>query len=232
MAATGQTVILGGLITQSKSLLHRQVPLLGDIPLVGYLFRFDSEADERTELLIIMTPHVIRKEDDLAWLKQVESSRMSWCLADVYKLHGPGGPNGLGLASGGTPVVFPDLYPGSPEAIPTPTPATPTPATPTPATGPGVPPRGTMSPSLEPPAPGIMPPAPNTVSPPKLEPITPPPPRPGIQQGSSRRTFEPMPADEERNDTSPSGVRRADYYGEPAGGAVRTSATRPLPPVR
>jgi type II secretion system protein D len=232
MAATGQTVILGGLITQSKSLLHRQVPLLGDIPLVGYLFRFDSEADERTELLIIMTPHVIRKEDDLAWLKQVESSRMSWCLADVYKLHGPGGPNGLGLASGGTPVVFPDLYPGSPEAIPTPTPATPMPATPTPATGPGVPPRGTMSPALEPPAPGITPPPPRSVSPPKLEPITPPPPRPGIQQGSSRRTFEPTPADEERNDTSPSGVRRADYYGEPAGGAVRASATRPLPPVR
>jgi general secretion pathway protein D len=209
------------------------VPLLGDIPLVGYLFSFDSEADERTELLIIMTPHVIRKDDDLAVLKQVESSRMSWCLADVYKLHGPGGPNGLGLASGGTPVIFPDLYPGSPEAIPMPTPATP------PAAPPVGPPVMPLSPSLRPPAPGEIPAAPNIPGAPipKLEPILPEP-TAGLNpaarqafQGSSRRTFVPAPADDERNNSAPSGVRRADYYGEPASGAVRASAIRPLPPV-
>jgi type II secretion system protein D len=217
MAATGQTVILGGLITQSKSLLHRQVPLLGDIPLVGHLFRFDSEADERTELLIIMTPHVIRKDEDLAWLKQVESSRMSWCLADVYKLHGPGGPNGLGLASAGTPVIYPDLYPGSPEAIPSPTSKSPTPA---------VPPGSSAPMQLQPPA-SKTPPIPPR---PQLEPITPPPPEPQIR-GSSRRTFVPTPAEGEPNSAPPSGVRRADYIGEPGVGAVRANAVRPLPPV-
>jgi general secretion pathway protein D len=119
MAASGQTVILGGLITKRLSRVHRQVPWVGDLPYVGRLFSFDSEQDERTELMIIMTPHVIRREADNDLLKQVEGARMSWCMADVYRIHGPGGPRGLGLGNGDEiPVFYPDDNPVAPEVVP------------------------------------------------------------------------------------------------------------------
>jgi hypothetical protein len=119
MAASGQTVILGGLITKRTSMIHRQLPWVGDLPYIGRAFGFDSEQDERTELMIIMTPHVIRKESDNDLVKQVEAARMSWCLADVYRLHGPGGPKGLGLGPGEeVPVYYPDENPAAPEEMP------------------------------------------------------------------------------------------------------------------
>jgi general secretion pathway protein D len=121
MAASGQTVILGGLITKRLSRVHRQVPWIGDLPYVGRLFSFDSEQDERTELMVIMTPHVVRRESDNDLIKQVEGSRMSWCMADVYRIHGPGGPRGLGLGNGDeVPVFYPDENPVAPEGIPAP----------------------------------------------------------------------------------------------------------------
>jgi hypothetical protein len=55
------------------------------------LFRYDLEAVQRTELLIIMTPRIVRTEADADRVKQAEAARMSWCLADVKRLHGDPG---------------------------------------------------------------------------------------------------------------------------------------------
>ncbi len=90
-AVSGQTVILSGLITKEENSLHRRVPILADIPLLGDLFRFDSVSTTRKELLIVLTPHVIRNRFESEMLKQVESARMNWCLSDVVNLHGPAG---------------------------------------------------------------------------------------------------------------------------------------------
>lgn len=87
-AADGETIILGGLISRSTRTLHRQVPWLGDIPIIKYLFSYDYNSIQRTELLIIMTPHVIRSSGDMERLKQAEFARMSWCEADIFDLHG------------------------------------------------------------------------------------------------------------------------------------------------
>lgn len=87
-AADGETIILGGLITKSRRQVNRKVPYLGDLPLLRHLFRFDSLTTQRTELLIILTPHIIRTPADAERLKQVEMARMSWCAADVFDLHG------------------------------------------------------------------------------------------------------------------------------------------------
>lgn len=87
-AADGETIILGGLITNSQREIHRKVPLLGDIPVLKYLFRFDSFVDRRTELLIILTPRIVRSAEDADRLKQIELARMNWCAADVVELHG------------------------------------------------------------------------------------------------------------------------------------------------
>ncbi|WDQ15709.1 secretin N-terminal domain-containing protein [Rhodopirellula sp. P2] len=87
-AADGETIVLGGLISTKKKEHHRKVPYLGDIPLLKHLFRFDSVSNTRAELLIILTPHIVRSEADMERLKQTEMARMSWCACDVFNLHG------------------------------------------------------------------------------------------------------------------------------------------------
>ena len=112
-AANGQTIVLGGLLTKAKSETHRRVPLLADIPILGHLFRYDNVQSRRTELLIIMTPHVLRTREDAELFKQIEASRMSWCLADVIKMHGESGLRGRHAewTDAETTVIYPDMTP-------------------------------------------------------------------------------------------------------------------------
>jgi type II secretion system protein D len=56
----GQTVVIGGLISDRFERVDRKIPLLGDIPIVGALFRQFKENSSKTELLIVLTPHVVR----------------------------------------------------------------------------------------------------------------------------------------------------------------------------
>ena len=87
-AATGETIVLGGLITKSNSVTQRSVPYLSSIPVLGDLFKYDSKSNRRSELVLILTPHIIHGPEDNERIKQVEMARMSWCMADVYDLHG------------------------------------------------------------------------------------------------------------------------------------------------
>jgi hypothetical protein len=110
---SGQTAVFSGLVSRDQILLSRGVPILSDLPILGNLFRFDSADEEVQELLIIMTPHVIRTDEDLARLTAMEMSRMSWCLADVIQMHGdPGLVGAHGLWHGSEiPTVYPDGEP-------------------------------------------------------------------------------------------------------------------------
>jgi general secretion pathway protein D len=112
-AMSGQTVVLSGLLTKRDEALHRRVPLLADIPLVGALFRFDSSRQVRTELLIVLTPQVIRSRLQSDRLKQVESARMNWCLSDVVELHGPAGLRSRNDMMGAAQAdeVYPNMTP-------------------------------------------------------------------------------------------------------------------------
>ena len=56
---SGQTVVIGGLISNSKSTATSKVPFLGDIPILGALFRSTGKAESRTELLMFLTPHIV-----------------------------------------------------------------------------------------------------------------------------------------------------------------------------
>jgi len=55
----GQTVVLGGLITEAEKGTAMQVPVLGDIPILGYFFKKKETQNRRLELLIFLTPHLI-----------------------------------------------------------------------------------------------------------------------------------------------------------------------------
>jgi general secretion pathway protein D len=61
-----QTVVIGGLISNSKSSSDSKVPFLGDIPLIGQLFKTSSKADAKTELLMFLTPHIVKSPGQLS----------------------------------------------------------------------------------------------------------------------------------------------------------------------
>lgn len=63
IAQSGQTVLLGGLISENKSNGKSKIPGLGDIPLFGSLFSSQSESTEKTELVVFITPRVIDSVD-------------------------------------------------------------------------------------------------------------------------------------------------------------------------
>ena len=55
----GETIVLGGIYTQQTSESVSKVPVLGDLPVVGPLFRTKGILDNRRELLIFLTPRII-----------------------------------------------------------------------------------------------------------------------------------------------------------------------------
>jgi general secretion pathway protein D len=61
---TGETILLGGLIQQSDSRSNSGIPILHDLPGIGPLFGTHVNAADRTELIMLMTPHVISNDAD------------------------------------------------------------------------------------------------------------------------------------------------------------------------
>lgn len=120
-AASGETIVLGGLITKRRRTINRRVPYLSGVPVIGWMFRYDQLATERTELLIILTPHVVRNAADAERLRQMEAARMHWCAAEVHELHGDPAFCLRGecpTCNAQMPVIYPDLDPGG--MLPTP----------------------------------------------------------------------------------------------------------------
>ncbi|MBN2505452.1 MAG: hypothetical protein JXQ71_02035 [Verrucomicrobia bacterium] len=66
------TVVIGGLMQDNKTETVSKIPLLGDIPLLGALFRRKITGNVKTELLIFLTPHIIKQPGELAALAMKE----------------------------------------------------------------------------------------------------------------------------------------------------------------
>ena len=65
IAKDQQTIVIGGLVRDNVILNERKVPLLGDIPFLGWLFRFQSTAVQKLNLLVFLTPSLIRDDADV-----------------------------------------------------------------------------------------------------------------------------------------------------------------------
>ncbi len=77
---SGQTAILGGLISEQETSTRNRVPLLGDLPLVGALFGSSDKLVTNTELLVFLTPRVFSGEDD----SQAITQELMGSLRDVW----------------------------------------------------------------------------------------------------------------------------------------------------
>ena len=61
----GATAVLGGLIDTSYTKGNSGIPLLKDVPILGQAFRNDTVSANKTELVVLVTPHILRNEDDM-----------------------------------------------------------------------------------------------------------------------------------------------------------------------
>jgi general secretion pathway protein D len=66
---------LGGLITRGKGTKSNKVPLLGDLPLIGYAFKREEVIDKTEELVVIITPHIVKNGKGIS-LKEMGYSRL------------------------------------------------------------------------------------------------------------------------------------------------------------
>ncbi len=72
---SGHTIVLGGMITNDQTSLTRKLPWLGDMPLIGQLFRYDYNRLKRKELLVFLTPTVVESNQHSDQLRQLEMDK-------------------------------------------------------------------------------------------------------------------------------------------------------------
>lgn len=69
IVSNGETVIIGGLIKDNAQDSISKVPLLGDIPVLGELFKYTDKGGDKINLVIVLTPYIVEKSSDLSTLR-------------------------------------------------------------------------------------------------------------------------------------------------------------------
>jgi len=75
MVKDGKTIVLGGLFQEETSHGITQIPLLGDIPVLGQLFRSTDDESKRTELIVLITPHIVSEPEQADGAARLEDVR-------------------------------------------------------------------------------------------------------------------------------------------------------------
>ena len=76
IAKDQQTIVIGGLVRDNVIINERKIPLLGDIPFLGWLFKFQSVAVQKLNLLVFLTPTLVRDEMDVVDLNARKSAEL------------------------------------------------------------------------------------------------------------------------------------------------------------
>jgi len=79
------TVVIGGLIENSPARSENKVPLLGDIPLLGWLFKEQTQSRQKTNLLVFLTPRVLKTAADAARLSQEKEARFGMLQKGAFQ---------------------------------------------------------------------------------------------------------------------------------------------------
>ncbi|MCH2204003.1 MAG: hypothetical protein MK102_18715, partial [Fuerstiella sp.] len=111
--STGQTIVLGGMITSGKIESSRKVPVLGDMPLLGPLFRYEFYSERRKELLIFLTPEIVHDNAESFRISHRELTNSTVDLSDLSPpLEEPA------VAGGHSHVLYDDAQPLAPSFKP------------------------------------------------------------------------------------------------------------------
>lgn len=82
-----ETIVIAGLVGDSTDDNTYKVPLLGDIPLLGWLFKTKSTSREKTNLYVFLTPHIVRTQADAAGIYQEKRETMGEVVEGIIKLN-------------------------------------------------------------------------------------------------------------------------------------------------
>ena len=79
-----QTIVIGGLISTTQNETETKIPILGDIPVLGILFRGKSKQSRKTNMLIFLTPHIIDDPTDLEEIYRVKIAQRQEFIRRFY----------------------------------------------------------------------------------------------------------------------------------------------------
>ncbi|MFB0524805.1 MAG: type II secretion system secretin GspD, partial [Phycisphaerae bacterium] len=85
---SGSTVVIGGLIRDEEIIVQSKIPLVGDVPLVGELFKLRREQQQKTNLLMFITPHIVGDQDELAQETTQKKNEMKEVLEGLEQEQG------------------------------------------------------------------------------------------------------------------------------------------------
>ena len=71
----GQTIVIGGLVSDRESILEQKTPILGDIPWVGNLFKFKQKQSQKLNLMILLTPRIVETDQDMQLILEEQQRR-------------------------------------------------------------------------------------------------------------------------------------------------------------
>ena len=86
---SGSTVVIGGLIRDDKTTVEKKIPLIGDLPLIGGLFRYHKDQIQKTNLLIFITPYVMTDQQDLDKITEKKKEEMKSEIEQLLKTAEP-----------------------------------------------------------------------------------------------------------------------------------------------
>jgi len=71
----GQTIVIGGLVSDRESIIEQKTPILGDIPWIGNLFKFKSKQTQKLNLMILLTPRIVETDADMQQILEEQQRR-------------------------------------------------------------------------------------------------------------------------------------------------------------
>jgi len=77
-----QTLVVGGLVRDNLTISEKKIPLLGDIPWLGWLFKSQTRTTEKLNLLVFLTPHLVRDEHDMIELNARKAKELNMLQRD------------------------------------------------------------------------------------------------------------------------------------------------------
>lgn len=84
LVRNNQTVVIGGLMGQTETEVETKVPILGDLPIIGALFRGRRTSSRKTNMLIVLTPHIIDNPEDLEEVYRIKVAQRNEFLTRFY----------------------------------------------------------------------------------------------------------------------------------------------------
>jgi general secretion pathway protein D len=119
---SGSTMVMGGLINEGRANASSGLPLLSRIPIIGGLFGQQTLRNNRTELVLFITPRVVESELDMRGVMNELRRRMEnmdALIPTIRPLLGPIFPDSAPVPPGMAPFTSPSVFPPVPPAAPT-----------------------------------------------------------------------------------------------------------------